>query len=960
MSYVKDTDIFDATNGGLEIITSYYPNALNVITKTARQFKLRESEKTASASLKLLDNGVWVVTDFGGDGIPRNGVQVCALEENKSYGEACAILGARFHVKGADLTVYRPTVEKRALAPEEVPNTKVFVYKEFTDKELALIGPRVNKEHCAAFHLRSCKSYSICKENETTVISSTEDFPIFVYDFGTWQKIYQPNSAEKQWRFSYAGEKPKRYIFGLDLIEKEFKARKKAQEEDDEWSIDDESDNGDDKDKDKKKKDPRLEAAFIISGGTDGINLYSFGKFPIFTNSETDQLDFNEIKKIKVWVKDLYFIGDLDSTGVKQAIAMGLKFLDIKLLWLPEKLKQYTDKRGNPCKDVKDYIEKMYQKDNANVFINGFDKLINNALPMQFWTEYFANKKTNYNLSNTRLYHFLSLMGFGRYENKNVKDGYIYIKKEGSIVKILRPDQIQNYVHGFLQERQMHPDLRDYVYNSPKVGANSMSNLPTIKIDFTDADRHTQYLFFSKKVWKVTAKDIIEYKQGEVDKFVWEEKIIDFNIKKEEPHFNITTDPDGNLDIDIIKKDNPFFNYLINTSRVHWRKDLEDSFEGKAAKLEEEYFKANQFNIAGPNLSEDEVYEQKLHLINKMYSIGYILHKYKDESRAWCVFAMDNKISDNGESHGGSGKSLGYSYLDNFLRRFYIEGRNQKNVESEFVYHGVDEDTDYILIDDASQYLKFENYFSAITGSLKVNPKNGTPFEIPFSKAPKFVISSNFTVRDPDPSTVRRLLFTVFSDYYHYNKDGEYKQVRQVSDDFEGRNLFKDFTEAEWNAYYNFCIQCIQFYLGHPTKVDPPMDNVTKRSLQAEMGDAFMGWAEAFFETIHTNDITFKDEPKYLDKYFSKEIAFEEFQKANKGSKWLVTKFKKAIVAYCKLNNYTFNPKELQNQKGRIIMKIDGKSQEAFYIRTIDIPDAFKQAENVTEYQSEAEIFNEE
>jgi hypothetical protein len=44
-----------------------------------------------------------------------------------------------------------------------------------------------------------------------------------------------------------------------------------------------------------------------------------------------------------------------------------------------------------------------------------------------------------------------------------------------------------------------------------------MSNLPTLAVDFTDADRHTQYLFFLKKVWKVTAKDIVEYKQGEVE-----------------------------------------------------------------------------------------------------------------------------------------------------------------------------------------------------------------------------------------------------------------------------------------------------------------------------------------------------------------------------------------------------------------------------------------------------------
>lgn len=960
MSYVKDTDIFDATNGGLEIITTYYPNALNVITKTARQFKLRESEKTASASLKKLQNGVWVVTDFGGDQTPRNGIMVCQVEEGISYGEACALLGSRYNVKGAEMQVYKPGIQKRPLKPSEIPGTYHFSFNEtISEKELALLGPRINEKHCDDFKLKSCESFVYHKDNEAIVTTATEDYPILVFDFGTWQKIYQPNSFEKQYRFRYAGTKPDRHVFGMDLIEAEFKKRKKAQEEDDDdYSIEDVSDNGDDKEK-AKKKDPRLDAVFIISGGSDGINLRSFDKFPIWFNSESEHLDWDEYKKLKMWAKEIYYVADLDATGVKQAIAMGLKFLDIKLLWLPEKLKLYKDKRGNPCKDYKDYVDKFYRKENVNAFTNGFDKLVNNALPLQFWTEEFSGKKTNYNLSNTRLYHFLSLMGFGRYENKNLKEGFLYIKKEGSIVKTLFPYQIENYVHAFLEERQMAPNLRDFIYNSPRLGERSMSKLPEIKIDFTDADRHTQYLFFTKKVWKITAAEITEFKQGEVDKFVWEEKIIDFNIKKEEPHFKISTDADGNLDIDVIKKDNPFFNYLINTSRVHWRKELEESFENKAAKEESEYFKANQFNISGPNLNEDEIYEQKLHLINKMYSIGYILHKYKDESRAWCVFAMDNKISDNGESHGGSGKSLGYSYLDNFLRRFYIEGRNQKNVESEFVYHGVDEDTDYILIDDASQYLKFENYFSAITGSLKVNPKNGTPFEIPFSKAPKFVISSNFTVRDPDPSTVRRLLFTVFSDYYHYNKDGEYKQVRQVSDDFGGRNLFKDFTEAEWNAYYNFCIQCIQFYLGHPTKVDPPMDNVTKRSLQAEMGDAFMGWAEAFFSITYTNTETYKEETKHLDNYFSKEAAFEEFKKASNQGKWSSNKFKKALKAYAQLNGYILNPKDLHTAPGRIVQKIDGKTQEVIYIRTVVTPEAFKQAENVKEYTNEAEIFEE-
>ena len=963
MSYVKDTDIFDATNGGLEIIKAYYPNAEDVITKRARQFKIRGNEKTASASLKQLQNGIWVVTDFGGDQVPRNAIMICQVEENISYGEACALLGARYNVKGAEMQVYKPIIDKRPLAPDETPKSYYFTYNETISKEeLALIGPRVNEQHCADFKLRSCKSFAYCKENETIVTTATEDYPILVFDFGTWQKIYQPNSFEKQYRFRYAGEKPKKHCFGMDLIEKEYKKLKKKEEE--EYNQKN-SEDSDDEEKIAKKKIYKVDAAFIISGGSDGINLRSFGKFPIWFNSESEHLDWDEYKKLKSMVKDIYYVADLDNTGIKQAIEMGLKFLDIKLLFLPEKLKKYTDKRGNPCKDFKDYVEKFYRADNANTFINGLDKIIANALPLQFWTEWFKAGKTTYNLSNTRLYQFLSLMGFGRYESKDTKEGFVYIKKEGSIVKELKPYEIENYVHTFLEERQMHPDLRDFIYNSPKMNDRSLSKLPLVEIDFTDADKNTQYLFFPKKVWKITANEIQEFKQGEVNKYVWQDKIIDFAVKKGDPQFKISTDTEGNMDIEVLKKDNPYFNFLINASRVHWRKELEESFENRPQAEADAYFKDNQFNIAGEKLSEDEIYEQKLHLINKIYCIGYLLHRYKDESKPWCVFAMDNKISETGESHGGSGKSLGLGSLDNILkRRFYIKGRDANVTKNDFIYHGVTEDTDFILIDDANQYLDFAFFYSEITGSLKVNPKNGQPYEIPFKDSPKFLITSNFTIRDDGPSTARRLLFTSFSDYYHENKDNEYRESRNISSDFGGRNLFTGFTEAEWNAYYNFCAQCIQFYLAHPDKINPPMDNVTKRSLRAEMGDAFEGWADAFFATKNIIKATLdsdeqEDGFKYLDNYFSKEAAFEDFSKASRQGKWSSNKFKKALKAYCQLHGFIFNPKDLQNAPGRIVQKIDGKTQEAIFIRTVEQQEVVV-TDNVTEYSSEEEIFGKE
>lgn len=926
MAYIKDQDILDATNGGLDIILYYYPNANKVLHKAARQFKIRESEKTASASLKQLENGVWVVTDFGGDQKPRNGIHVCMVEEGLEYAEACALLGHRYNIKGAEAAPVKPTIEKRPLKATESKGDYDFEYKNFTEAELKILGPRINEVHCKEYRLASCKSFTICYENQAVVTYSTDEYPIFVFDYGTWQKIYQPFSAEKQYRFRYTGEKPSRFMFGLDVIKAEFKRVKKRQEEEEQEDDDEQDDK-----KKKKKKDPRLDAAFICSGGSDGLNLRSFGKYPLWFNSESDQMTWDEYKDLKRLVRDVYYIADLDNTGIKQAIKLGLQFLDVKLVWLPEKLKEFRDRRGNPRKDFKDYVEVFYRhEEKVKTFQNGLDRIINNALPLQFWTETWTKEDYRYSVSNTRLYQFLSLLGFGRHEGPNYKDGYVYVRKDGNIVKILEAHQIAGFVHNFLAERGESPDLRDYVYNSPRLTEKSFSNLPALDIDFTNSTKHVQYMFFSRKIFKITAQEIIELRHGDIDNYIWEDKVIDFNIRKDEPHFKVSNDQDGNMDIEILRGDNMYFNFLINASRIHWKQELEDAFAGRPEKEADEYFRQNKFNIAGPNLAPDQVFEQKLHLINKIYSIGYMLHTYKNYNKPWAVFAMDNKISELGESHGGSGKSLAYSFLNKVVkRRHYLKGRDPKLTQNEFIYSGVTEDTDFIMVDDATQWLNFDFFFSEITGSLKVNPKNKDPFEIPFEKSPKFVFTSNFSLRNMDPSTFRRLLITVFSDYYHSsNENDEYKQARKVSDDFGGRNLFTDFTDKDWNDFYNFCAQCVQFFLATDFKVNPPMDNVTRRSLQAEMGDAFMGWADAFFETRDDLEIY-----KYRDRAFSKEYAFEEFVKATR-LKWTANKFKKAMSAYCQWNNWILNPKEFHNNQGRIIRKIEGRTQEAFYIST--------------------------
>jgi hypothetical protein len=270
-------------------------------------------------------------------------------------------------------------------------------------------------------------------------------------------------------------------------------------------------------------------------------------------------------------------------------------------------------------------------------------------------------------------------------------------------------------------------------------------------------------------------------------------------------------------------------------------------------------------------------------------------------------------------------------YLKLLLKRVYVKGRDTKITSSDFFYERVTAETEQVLIDDMHQYFDFQFLFSDITADMVVNPKNNTSFELPYSESPKICGSSNFPPRNLDPSSARRILYMVFSDYYHFKQDNndEYKQTRQVSDDFNGKNLFTDFTTLDFNNVYNFWAQCIQFYLSHKTKIEPPMNNVTKRNLISKMGASFMDWVYIYFSK----------ESGRLDSLVSKKEAFNDFIKSQK-SKFSPNRFKKSLEAFCEYENYTLNPVSMQNDAGRIIRTVKddyGKraTVEMIYIQTI-------------------------
>lgn len=997
MAFIDQKELFEKTDGGRLVIEQYYPQSVDCFANPKRKFKTRTSEKTASSSLKQVEDGIWLVTDFGDDSKPRNAIQVVMHEEGLDFGAAINLIAAQFHIvpEAQRLEIFKPEIRKKDAEPDQKDGEWQFKTKEFTIKELkTILAPKVwdylvysakavpaeeqeakiLEEVSAVFaryHFHSLEHYIIIKDRKAIEIRSTDIFPIFMFDEKEFKKIYKPREVLAANRFMYYnGKGPSDFLFGYQPAHKAYDELMKIED----GEVDEEEEAA----AKKKKKKKKLQNLFLVSGGSDALNLAVIGQcfkkykeadviaemyFPVWMNSETAILTTGQMKNLQSIAVNVFNIPDIDITGKKQAHKLATDYLELRTIYLPEELKTKTDSfRKKPKKDLKDYFNhyKVYD----------FFNLIKTAYPYRFWD---VNPKFNkdgefvkyeYAVNNKHLYNFLARNGFYRYETESEKDGYFYIKIDGNIVRKIEPKRIRDFINVFIETRNPDVELMNTFLRTNQLNETSLSNLPFIKIDFADFDKETQWMFFLNATYKVTKDAITEYKPGEVEKFVWEEEVINHKVKKlpdfftVAPHSNIQT---RQLDFDLTIHNNDclILRYLTNTSRIFWREELENRLEGIEEKEQdeykilhrftkedehlmnglpkaewEEYRKKNQYEIAGPLLTERERHEQAMHLINKLFGVGFVFHRHREAGKAWSLWGMDAKNSDGNESHGGSGKSLlaNLIHSQKLMRSQYREGRNKKLTENPHFWEGCDKHTDLLIVDDCYRYMDFGFFFSSIGGPINVNPKNNKQFTIDASDAPKIWFTSNFPPHDVDISTERRIIYMLYSDYYHYSRMDEYRENRSVLDEF-GKNFGNEFTEHEWNMFLNLLMQCIKFYLNCTAKINPPMENVNKRNLKSTMGEAFEPWA----------DVYFSDESGRLDILVVKDEAVSDYLKSTNLKGHSTNKFTKSLQAWCYYHGYELNPKELKNKGGRIIKQAkvpDGQggtrdmAKEHIYIKT--------------------------
>jgi hypothetical protein len=942
---ITPKQIYDATNGGLDIIKYYYPQAVE-----KKAFRTRD-ERTPSTYMKKFGD-VWKCTDFGDDSQARNAIDICMREENLPFLPALYTLAGRYGV--TDNSVYeanRPEVRQRPAEGDEKPGDFSFEEKDFTERELKILGPRVKAETCREYGYRSLASYSITKADEktgevkTTTIRSTDTYPIFMRECA-WEeknkrqifyKIYQPLNFDKARRFFYIGQKPASYINGLAELKAAAEKFEAQQSENDETFDDD------DTGKNKKRKKEKYPEAVICSGERDALCCAALGYRPLWFNSETYRLAEAEYRQIGNLVETVYNVPDIDETGVRKGVELAMEYLDIRTVWLPDWLKTYRDARGKHRKDLRDYTELCPDT-------RSFKQLLETAMPMRFWETVPNRDGERMEINSEYLIHHLNHNGFGTIENKNEKTGQSFIHVDKNTVREIRPNDIKKYLRRFMKERQMSIKLRNLVNNSSRINADIFELLDEKQLDFTDFDHARQFLFFENATWEVTPDGVAEHR-GNTGKYVWQEEIIPRQVKRLQPAFVITGHADGEAyNIEVKNTQSKFFSYLINASRVYWREELEQRLEAEAFTGDREQYRVeNKFRIDGRLLTEEEIDEQKQHLVNKIFAIGYLLHRYKMVSRSWCVYAMDWKISETpGDRNGRSGKSFCLKALRRFMKSVLIQGGDPKLTENRHIYDRVNEYTDYVLVDDANRYLDFNFFFDSITGDWVVNPKNNKSYEIPYELAPKMAISTNFTPTDNSPSTQARLLYMVFSDWYHEKTDeNDYRETRAIRDDFGFDLHDKLYPAGDWNADVNFFVDCLQFYLttvGQNVKINPPMKNIQQRTLLAIMGQHFHDWALVYFSQEGGN----------TDRMLAKEDVMKEFITSSNVKNWTTQKFTKSLKSFCRKYGYTLNPKAYQNSQKRIVRKNDNnKAVDMIYVQTAQEIDAAELSRQSYEGQGE-------
>lgn len=201
----------------------------------------------------------------------------------------------------------------------------------------------------------------------------------------------------------------------------------------------------------------------------------------------------------------------------------------------------------------------------------------------------------------------------------------------------------------------------------------------------------------------------------------------------------------------------------------------------------------------------DNITNNENHLMSLCTAIGYLIHSYKDQRKPIAVIVNDENLIDEGKPEGGTGKGLLVKGIAQVVEKASYNGKNSDFSNNKFAFQNVEDTTAIILIDDAPRNFDFEALFSVLTDSLPIEKKHRPVRIIPNEDSPKFVITTNYTIKG-DSSSFQRRRFDVFL-------NNTYHAGHTPADDF-GDEFFHSWDEREWKLFDLFMMACLRTFLS--------------------------------------------------------------------------------------------------------------------------------------------------
>lgn len=298
----------------------------------------------------------------------------------------------------------------------------------------------------------------------------------------------------------------------------------------------------------------------------------------------------------------------------------------------------------------------------------------------------------------------------------------------------------------------------------------------------------------------------------------------------------ITKDNIELLDPSIVGK-----KYRFNSSLIH-KENRQSNWDGKITITDKSANPKIQSNAGGEfemfcktvtslpnnpseNYSEDnpptypkDYYFNEVGYNSLISGIGYLIHRKSDSGQGKLILLQDRDL-DGQTRMGGTGKSL----ISQSLRciQDVVEIHCESQSSKQFSHSDVKLGTRTIFYDELHKKngLTLSDIYTKVTSQVVCERKYENPVTLRGDDVPKLLGGTNYMIFDPSSSSdTRRLHIVEFSDIGIYHK-GMISRSWGSTKNMFGNN--DDWTQNDWNEFYNFMFRCVQYYLKNKLVEDP-------------------------------------------------------------------------------------------------------------------------------------------